>query len=56
MHILNNYSENNFTESNIRNNTKIKKFKKKFEEKNFEYLKECNIDDLFNDLVESRNE
>ena len=29
LNILNNYSENNFSESNIRNNTKIKRFKKK---------------------------
>ena len=55
--ILNNDSENNFSESNIRNNSKIKRHKNinKFEEKDLEYLNECNIEDLFNELFEGKN-
>ena len=55
--ILNHDSENNFFESNIRNNSKIKRCKNtnKFEEKELEYLNECNIEELFNELFEGKN-
>ena len=55
--ILNNDSENNFSESNIRNNFKIKRCKNsnKFEEKDLEYINECTIEDLFNELFEGKN-
>ena len=55
--ILNNDSEKNFSESNILNNSKIKRCKNtnKYEEKDLEYLNECNIEDLYNELFERNN-
>ena len=54
--ILNNNSEKNFSELNIRNNSRIKRCRNKFNENNYEYLNECNIDDLFNELVSEKVE
>ena len=48
--IMNNSSENYFSELNIHNNPKIKRCNNAYEEKNFEYLKECDIDELFNEF------
>ena len=48
--ILNNSSENNFSELNFQNIPKIKRCKRQINEENLEYLKESDIDDLFNEL------
>ena len=53
--ILNNSSENNFSNKiNHNNSNKIKRCKNKFEEKNFEYLNSLEIDDLFKDMISNQ--
>ena len=54
--ILNISLENNFSEVDIHNNPKIKRCNNTFEENNIEFLKECDIDELLNDLSERKNE
>ena len=48
--ILNNFSENNVFETNTQNIPKIKRFKREINEENLEYLKDNDVDDLFNEL------
>jgi hypothetical protein len=48
--ILNNSSENNFSELNFQNIPKIKRCKRQINEENLEYLKDSDVDDLFNEL------
>ena len=48
--ILNNSSENNFSEKISQNSSRVKRCKNTFEEKNYEYLNNCDIDDLFNEF------
>ena len=54
--ILNNSLENNISEENVLNNPKIKRCNNTFEEHNFEFLKECDIDEFFNDINERKKE
>ena len=54
--IFNNNSEKNFSESIIQNNSKIKRCKNNYHEKNCEYLNECDINDLFNEMFSDHNE
>ena len=54
--IFNNKSEKNFSESIIQNNSKIKRCKNNYHEKNCEYLNECDINDLFNEMFSDHNE
>ena len=56
--ILNNSSENNFSDKINQNSSRVKRCKNTFEEKNFEYLNNCDIDDLFNefnDMISNQN-
>ena len=46
--ILNNCSENNFSESNLQNIPK--RYKRKINEENLEYLKDSDTEDLLNEL------
>ena len=48
--ILNNYSDNNFSEKINQNISKIKRCKNTFEEKTFEFLNDADMDDLFNEF------
>ena len=57
LNILNNSSEKNFSESNIRNVSKVKRCKNVYEEeKYFEFVKENDIESLFQDLNELNEE
>ena len=47
--ILNNSSENNFSMSDYQNIPKIKRCKNKIEQTHIDFLKECDIDELFNE-------
>ena len=48
--ILNNSSDNNFSEKINQNISKIKRCKNTFEEKTFEFLNDADMDDLFNEF------
>ena len=54
--ILNNNSENNFSEPKIQKNSKIKRCKNEFYERNFEDFDESNINDLFNEFISDKRE